>query len=64
MTLPNITDAEFLESIGVAPYDPEAFRESENDRVRTFILRSVVTLATRGYYRRAVVDVEVIRPSR
>jgi hypothetical protein len=48
MTLHTTTDVEFLESIGVVPYDPEAFRESENDRVRTLILRGVAVLQFAG----------------
>jgi hypothetical protein len=42
------TDKEFLESIGVKSYDPELFRESQNERVRVWILRGVAALQMGG----------------
>jgi hypothetical protein len=42
------SDKEFLESIGVAPYDAELFRQSENERVRTLVLRGIAALQLAG----------------
>jgi hypothetical protein len=44
----NATDKEFLQSIGVVPYDPEMFRESENEGVRTWIIRGIAILQMTG----------------
>ncbi len=42
------TDKEFLRSIGVESYDPEMFRQSERDRVRTRVLQTVAVLQLVG----------------